>query len=69
MVDRYQDAISKQVGFDIRPDENFTFNNVIEKGLLKHTDLCEDIGERAYKKHHIDISLKMMKIDWQGKKF
>jgi hypothetical protein len=49
MVDRHWDAISKQVGFDIRPDENFTLNRVVEKGLLKHTELCEEVGERAYK--------------------
>jgi len=69
MVDRHWDAISKQVGFDIRPDENFTLNKVVEKGLLKHTELCEDVGERAYKERHIETSLKKMKVDWQGQNF
>ena len=39
MVDRHLNAISKTVGFDIRPDENFTLKKVEEKGLLKHTKI------------------------------
>ena len=42
MVDRHLNAISKTEGFDIRPDENFTLKKVEEKGLLKHTEICEE---------------------------
>lgn len=69
MVDRHWDTISKQVGFDIRPDDNFTLNKVVEKGILKYPELCEEVGERAYKEYHIETSLKKMRADWQGQNF
>ena len=69
MVDRHWDKISETVGFDIRPSEDFTLQKVIDKGLLSHTELCEDIGERAFKEHNIENSLKKMKGDWLPLKF
>ena len=69
MVDRHWDKISETVGFDIRPSEDFTLQTVIDKGLLAHTELCEDIGERAFKEHNIENSLKKMKADWLPLKF
>lgn len=69
MVDRHWDQISKTVGFDIRPDENFTLNTCVEKGLINHTELCEDVGERAYKENHIEKSLNKMQGEWEGLNF
>jgi dynein heavy chain len=71
MVDRHWDAISENVGFDIRPTEDPPFNLsiVIGKGLVEHTELCEDMGERAYKEYNIEVSLKKMKEDWAPLKF
>jgi dynein heavy chain len=69
MVDRHWDAISNAVGFDIRPCEGFTLQSCIDKGLLAHTELCEDTGEKAYKEFNIEKSLKKMKEEWMPLKF
>ena len=39
MKDRHWDAISSAVGFDIRPNDNFTLTTVIEKGMLNHIEI------------------------------
>lgn len=65
MKDRHWDQISETVGFDIRPKEGFTLTTVIEQDMLEHVDLCEEVGERAYKENHIEKSLAKMKADWE----
>jgi len=71
MVDRHWDAISKEVGFEINPskEEGFTLQKACDRGMLKHTELCDEIGEKAYKEHHIEKSLKKMQADWEGLDF
>jgi dynein heavy chain len=69
MVERHWDNISAAVGFEIRPTEGFTLQTCIDKGLLAHTELCEDTGEKAYKEYNIEKSLKKMKDEWGPLKF
>lgn len=66
MKDRHWDAISEHIGFDIRPDEDFTLTTVIDKGMLKHLEICEEVGEKAAKEYHIEKSLDKMMKDWEG---
>jgi hypothetical protein len=33
---------------------------VIDMGMLKYIDVCEEVGERAYKEFHIEKSLNKM---------
>ena len=69
MVDRHWDELSKGVGFDIRPVEGFTLNSVIEKGLVEHSQVCEDVGEKAFKEFGIEQSLAKMLTEWEGSNF
>lgn len=69
MKDRHWDQVSEAVGFDIRPEEGFTLQSCVDKGLLAHTELCDDVGERAFKEYHIETSLKKMQADWDGVDF
>jgi dynein heavy chain len=69
MKDRHWDAISEKVGFDIRPDEEFTLTKVVEAGMLKFVDVAEEFGEKAYKEYNIEKSLAKMKAEWEGLKF
>jgi dynein heavy chain len=66
MKDRHWDQISNKVGFDIRPVEGFTLTSVVEKGMLAHTELADEVGERAAKEHHIETSLAKMQTEWEG---
>jgi dynein heavy chain len=65
MMDRHWDAVSDALGSDIRPIEGFTLQSCITAGLLDHGELCEDVGEKAYKEFNIEKSLKKMKTDWE----
>jgi len=38
-------------------------------GLLKHVELAEEVGEKAFKEYHIEKTLKKMQGDWQGVDF
>jgi len=69
MVDRHWDQVSAAVGFDIRPTEGFTLQAAVDKGLLAQCDLCEEVGEKAFKEHHIETSLKKMQEQWEGQDF
>lgn len=55
MVDRHWDEISAGVGFKITPDvPDFNLNAVINMGMMNHTQVCEDVGEKAFKEYGIE---------------
>jgi dynein heavy chain len=37
--------------------------------MLTHLELCEEVGERAYKEYHIEKSLNKMQGDWKDLNF
>ena len=69
MKERHWNAISESVGFDIRPDEEFTLTKVIEKGMLDHVAIAEEVGEKAFKEYNIEKQLAKMKKEWEGLNF
>lgn len=69
MKDRHWDQITDKVKFDIRPVEGFTLTSVIDAGMLKYLDICEEVGEKAYKEYHIEKSLNKMVNDWKDQNF
>jgi len=66
MKERHWQQISEKVGFEVKPYEGFTFNNVIEMGLPKYTEECADVGERASKEYNIECQLANMKQAWEN---
>jgi dynein heavy chain len=69
MRDRHWDQLSTSVGFDVRPVEGFTLTSLVDLGLLAHAEVAEEVGERAFKEHHIETSLKKMQAAWVGQDF
>jgi dynein heavy chain, axonemal len=69
MQERHWQALSEATGIEIAPDDDFTLQVVIDKGMGKFVTECEDIGEKAYKENYIEKSLKKMKLDWEGLNF
>lgn len=69
MKERHWDQISETVGFDIRPDEGFTLTTVLDKGMLKHIDIADEVGEKAFKEYNIEKQLAKMKREWEGLNF
>jgi dynein heavy chain len=49
----------------VRPVEDFTLQAVIDKGLLAHLEVCEEVGERAAKEYNIECQLSKMQKEWK----
>lgn len=64
MYDRHWTEISNKVGFDVKPTEDFTFEKLLDMGLLKYTDICVEIGEKAAKEYNIETMLNDMYETW-----
>ena len=69
MKDRHWDQITEAVGFELRPEEGFTLTTVVERGMLNHVDVAEEVGEKAFKEYNIEKALAKMKADWVGLNF
>jgi len=37
--------------------------------MLNHIEVCEEVGEKAYKEFHIERSLNKMVADWKDQNF
>jgi len=37
--------------------------------MLNHIEICEEVGEKAYKEYHIEKSLNKMVNDWKDQNF
>ena len=66
MKHRHWAQISQKVGFDVYPDEEFTFQKALNLGLLDHLEACSEIGERAFKEFGIENGLKKMYGEWEN---
>ncbi|KAL4429885.1 hypothetical protein ABPG74_022908 [Tetrahymena malaccensis] len=69
MKDRHWDAITNKVGFEVRPDNSFNFQKVLDMGLMTHIEHCVEIGEQAAKEYTIEEMLKNMKSKWATVEF
>jgi dynein heavy chain len=65
MAERHWAEITKNVGFQVEPKEEFALKDIIEMGLVDHITICEEVGERASKEYNIEKSLKKMKGEWE----
>jgi dynein heavy chain len=57
MKKRHWEQISEKVDMKVEPDENFTFQQALDMGLLAHSDICCEIGEKASKEFQIETML------------
>lgn len=70
MKERHWNAISSGAGFKVDPNiEGFCFQECLNMGLIKHVDLCVDVGERASKEFNIETMLKGMWKTWEDINF
>ncbi len=60
MQERHWQQISAKVGFEVQPTEGFTFSKALEMGLMTHSEVCVEIGERASKEYNIQMGLNEM---------
>lgn len=71
MKDRHWEALTEKTGIAINAEteENFTLQSVVDRGMVKFAQECDDVGEKANKEYNIEKSLAKMKKEWQGQDF
>lgn len=71
MTDRHWAQVQKVMNFTEKlvPDENMTFNKLLNMGLMDKADKIVDIGETAGKEFQIEYMLESMKAVWDNIKF
>lgn len=65
MRDRHWEQLSQKLGFEVKPDESFTFTHALEKGLQNHIDAIAKVGEFAGKEFGIEQALDKMEEEWK----
>lgn len=65
MRDRHWDQLSEKLGFEVKPNKDFTFTNCLEKQLQNHIDVIVKVGEFAGKEFAIETALDKMEAEWR----
>lgn len=68
MRDRHWDQLSSTLGFDIKPNAEFTLSKAAEMGLLDHLEAISRITDVAGKEFSIEQALDKMEGEWEGAK-
>ena len=58
LKDRHWEEITKKTGINYTLHEGFTFQNILDKGIIKHLEICSEAGEKAYREAKIEEQLK-----------
>ena len=45
--------------------QGFTFTNALDMGLMKHVEVCVEVGEKAAKEYMIETMLDTMERMWE----
>ena len=65
LKDRHWEEITKKTGIDCTPHEGFTFQNILDQGMIKHLEICSEVGEKAYREAKIEEQLKGIEMKWK----
>jgi dynein heavy chain len=65
LKDRHWEEIKKKTGIDCTPRKGFTFQNILDEGMIKHLEICADVGEKAYREAKIEEQLIAIDKKWK----
>lgn len=65
MKDRHWDMISENLGYDFKPQKDFTMSKAESMGLLDHIEMLSKVADQAAKEFAIEQALAKMKGEWQ----
>lgn len=65
---RHWQELSKKTGLDLDPEKipGFSFQKLLDLGMMKHKEHCLEIGAKANKEFAIEENLSRMKQKWEG---
>lgn len=64
MRERHWLQLSEKLGFNVQPDESFTFSRCLEMRLQDHIEVIAKVGEVAGKEFAIEQALDKMEHEW-----
>ena len=62
---KHWDDIYAKTGINCTPRDGFTFKKILDEGMLKWLDFCNEIGERAFREFLIGESLETIEKKWK----
>ena len=65
LKDRHWEEITKKTCINYTPHEGFTFQNILDQGIIKHLEICSEVGEKAYRESKIEEQLKGIEMKWK----
>lgn len=60
---RHWDEIARHTGKEIKLGK-LTFSRVLELGLMNHLELCQQVGEKAYREFQIQQDIQSLQKEW-----
>ena len=54
LKDRLWEEITKKTGINQTPHEGFTFQNILDQGMIKHLEIYSEVVEKAYREAKIE---------------
>lgn len=71
MSERHWIELSNATNIKVNPEtmEGFTFQWLVDQGMLEFTSICQEIGERASKEYRIQKGLEEMEEQWKTIEF
>lgn len=64
MRERHWEALSENLGFEVKPDKKLTFTKCLDMKLDQHIDAIVKVGETAGKEFGLETALDKMEADW-----
>ena len=65
LKDRHWEEITKKTCINYTPHEGFTFQNILDQGIIKHLEIYSEVGEKAYREVKFEEQLKGIEMKWK----
>lgn len=65
LQDRHWKELLEKTKIDCTPREGFTFKHILDAGMMKYLEICQDIGEKASKENAILEQLEGIERKWR----
>jgi dynein heavy chain len=65
LMQHHWNDLYQLTGIDCTPKEGLTFKKILEAGMLKHIEVCNEIGEKAYREFLISAQIDQLEKNWK----
>jgi dynein heavy chain, axonemal len=65
LKDRHWRELNEKTKIDCSPRDNFTFKNILDAGMMKFLETCQDVGEKALREFMIEEQIQNIDKKWK----